>query len=317
MPTAPLLVTGLPRSGTSWTGKMLEASGQVVYVNEPMSTKRPPGGSPGVLNATVHHKFQYVDPQADAEWRRAFADTLRLRFRPGAEIAAVRSPYHLARGAKYAAAFTMGALRGKVAMLDDPNALFSAPWLTETMGVRTVVVVRDPVGMIGSWRQLGWKPDLGEWLAQPALMRDHLEGDRELIERAHASGDWLEQMICLWTVGNRFVDGLRDRDGISIWRYEDLAHDPLDRYEALYRWCGLDWSVAASDAIREATTASGDQHRGFAWTLKGGISRTAFRRMDSRAAVSQQDRRLDPDEIERVRSATGDVLERFPRTTGA
>jgi hypothetical protein len=296
---------------------MLEASGQVVYVNEPMSTKRPPGGSPGVLNARVRHKFQYVDPQDDGEWRSAFSDTLRLRFHPLAEIAAVRSPYHVARGAKYAAAFTLGSLRNKVAMLDDPNALFSAPWLSETMGVRTVVVVRDPVGMIGSWRQLGWKPDLGEWLAQPALMRDHLGDDRESIERAHASGDWLEQMICLWTVGNRFVDRIRDHDRISIWRYEDLAHDPLDRYEALYRWCGLDFSTEASDAIREATTASGDQHRGFAWTLKGGISRTAFRRMDSRAAVSQQDRRLDPSEIERVRSATDAVLTSFPRTTAA
>ena len=27
-----------------------------------------------------------------------------------------------------------------------------------------------------------------------------------LIERAIATGDWLEQMCCLWNVGNRFVD---------------------------------------------------------------------------------------------------------------
>jgi hypothetical protein len=293
---------------------MLEASGQVVYINEPMSTKRPPGGSPGVLRAAVRHKFHYVDPQEDEEWRRAFSDTLALRFRPGAEIASVRSPYHLARGAKYAIGFTVGSWRGKRAMLDDPNALFSARWLNITMGVRAVIVVRDPVGMIGSWRQLGWQPDLGEWLAQPALMRDHLEPERGEIERALASGDWLEQMICLWNVGNRFVDGIRDLDGVGVWRYEDLAHDPVERYEELYRWCGLEWNAASRSAITEATTASSDQHRGFAWSLKGGLSRTAFRRMDSRAAVSAEDRRLTPAEIDRVRSATTEVLARFPRT---
>lgn len=294
---------------------MLEASGQVVYINEPMSTKRPPGGSPGVLGATVRHKFHYVDPQDDAAWSRAFDDTLSLRFRPVAELASVRSPYHLARGIKYATAFTVGSWRGKRAMLDDPNALFSAPWLNTTKQVRTVVVVRDPVGMIGSWRQLGWKPDLGEWLAQPALMRDHLDPERDEIESAIASGDWLEQMICLWNVGNRFVDAMRGLDGVGVWRYEDLAHDPIEAYEALYRWCGLKWDEASRSAITEATTATSDQHRGFAWSLKGGVSRTAFRRMDSRAAVNAEDRRLAPDEIERVRAATSDVLARFPRTT--
>ena len=60
MSSVPLLVTGLPRSGTSWTGKMLEASGQVVYVNEPLNPRRPPGRSPGVLNASVTHRFQKI-----------------------------------------------------------------------------------------------------------------------------------------------------------------------------------------------------------------------------------------------------------------
>ena len=80
MSAAPLLVTGLPRSGTSWTGKMLEASGQVVYVNEPMNTRRPPGRSPGVLNAHVQHRFQYVDPADDAVVGR------RVRRHPAAAL---------------------------------------------------------------------------------------------------------------------------------------------------------------------------------------------------------------------------------------
>ena len=56
----PILVTGIPRSGTSWVGKMLDAGGEVVYINEPLSDHRPPGRSPGVLAAPVHHRFQYI-----------------------------------------------------------------------------------------------------------------------------------------------------------------------------------------------------------------------------------------------------------------
>jgi hypothetical protein len=34
-------------------GKMLEASGALVYVNEPLNPQHPPGRSPGVLRADV------------------------------------------------------------------------------------------------------------------------------------------------------------------------------------------------------------------------------------------------------------------------
>ncbi len=313
----PLLVTGLPRSGTSWAGKMLEASGELVYINEPMSLSRPPGGSPGVLDAPIRHRFQYIDEAADDDFVGPFADTLSLRFRPVRELTAVRKPYHVARGAKYAAAFTIGSLRGKRAMLDDPNAIFALRWLTERMSVRTVVVVRDPVSLLGSWRQLGWQPQLQPILDQPDLVRDHFADDAEMIERTAAEGDWIDQMCCFWNLGNRFVRAARnDLDDVLAVRYEDLAADPLPQYEALYRWCELDWDDDAQSSIREATTASSDSGQGFSWSLRGGLSRTAFRRMDSAASVSQVDRRLDPDETERVRAATADVLALFPRTTG-
>lgn len=201
-------------------------------------------------------------------------------------------------------------------MLDDPNAIFAMRWLAGRMSVRTVAVVRDPVSMLGSWRQLGWQPQLQPILDQPALVRDHFADDRDEIERLAAEGDWLEQMCCFWNLGNRFVHAARtELDHVLAVRYEDFAADPLPQYEALYVWCGLDWDADAQASIREATTASSDSGQGFSWSLRGGLSRTAFRRMDSAASVNKVDRRLDPDETERVRAATADVLALFPRTT--
>ncbi len=316
MQNVPLLVTGLPRCGTSWTGKMLEASGQVVYINEPMSVRRPPGGSLGVLNSEVTHHFQYIDPLDDERWRNAFRDTLRLRFRPIRELRSIRRPYQAARAIKYAGAFGVGSLRGRRAMLDDPNALFSARWLTEVMGVRTIFLVRDPVGMIGSWRQLGWQPKLQTLLAQPPLVRDHLTDMRADIEMGITRGDWIDQMCCLWNVGNRYIDTVRTEvGGVHVWRYEDLANEPMTQFEALYGSCGLNWTPRARASIEQATSAPVDNNRAFSWSIRGGISRTAFRRMDSRASINRSDQRLKPDEVERVRELTADVLQRFPRTT--
>jgi hypothetical protein len=70
----------MPRTATSWVGKMLEASGALVYVNEPLNPQHPPGRSPGVLRADVEHAFQYISEENERAWLPAFRDTVRLRF---------------------------------------------------------------------------------------------------------------------------------------------------------------------------------------------------------------------------------------------
>src|SRR5215471_3041403 len=168
-----LLVTGMARTGTSWVGKMVEAGGDVVYINEPLNPGHPPGHSPGVLDNTVIHQYQYIE-DGDAAWQRAFARTLALRYGFVREVRRNHSLYDLAKMAKYGTSFTLGRLRGRHAMLDDPFALFATPWLVRTFGVRAVVLVRDPVAIAGSYRKLGWRMRFDELLAQPGLVRDLL-----------------------------------------------------------------------------------------------------------------------------------------------
>ena len=170
----PLLVTGMPRTATSWVGKMLEASRALVYVNEPMNPQHPPGRSPGVLRADVEHAFQYISEENERVWLPAFRDTVQLRFHPLAEVRRNHGPYDLLRALKYTAGFGLGRLRGRRALLDDPYAVFAAPWLQRRVGCQVVVTVRDPVATVSSWRRLGWTPRLAELLAQPALVRDRL-----------------------------------------------------------------------------------------------------------------------------------------------
>ena len=289
---------------------MLEASKQVVYVNEPLNPRRPPGRSPGVLNASIDHRFQYICADNDAVWRVAYRDTLRLRYRFMAELRALRSPYDAGRMLKYATEFTIGARRHRRALLDDPYALFSAKWLTEEMGVRTVLLVRDPVGLLGSWKTLGWKIDLRDLLDQPLLVRDHLEPWRDDLERA-AAGDWVEQMCALWNVTHRVVDRFRaDVSGLRVWRYEQLAASPMEQFAAMYDWMGLEWSADAQESVRVATTTASET-KGFSWSLRGGLSRTAFRPMDSTTAAKAAEGRLTPDEVRRVREATAEVAALF------
>ena len=308
-----IVVTGLPRSGTSWIGKMLQAGGEVVYVNEPLNPLHPPGRSPGVLNTEISHRFQYICPDNDERWARAFGDTLRLRYHPVAELRRNHAPYDLARLAKYASAFTAGRLRRRRALIDDPYAVLSAAWFAQRLGCRVVVCVRHPVSFVGSWQRLGWKANLTDLLDQPLLMRDLLGPHAAEMRAAADSADQIAQTALLWRVTYAAISDLDSRRPglLHLQRYEDSASDPEQGFRGLYETCGLTWTDQARQRVISATTAHGKARGAQAWSLRGGLSRTAFRPMDSRAALGSFRDRLTPQEIERVRDLIADVAGRY------
>ncbi|MDH2428751.1 sulfotransferase [Sphaerisporangium sp. TRM90804] len=300
--SGPILVTGLPRSGTSWAGRMLAAGGEVVYVNEPLNPQRPPGRSPGVLDATVSHRFQYICRDNEHPWLRAFSDTVALRYRYAAELSrGARSAGGLARLVRNGSAFTAGRLRGRRALLDDPFALFSAGWFAERLGCRVVLLVRDPVSFVASWQRLGWTVYFHELLEQPLLTRDHpcMWALRPLV----GSQDRLTKAAALWKVARTVAGALAERHpAIRLVSYEHLAADPVAAYRDLYAWCGLTWTDRARRRVEGACTAPGEPSRHA--FVRTGLSRTAFRPMDSRKALTDLACGLTPAQITRIHDLT-------------
>ncbi|GAA4522983.1 MULTISPECIES: sulfotransferase [Nonomuraea] len=293
----PVLVTGLPRSGTSWTGKMLAAGGELVYVNEPLNPQHPPGRCPGVLRARVSHRFQYICDDNSAAWLPAFRATVALRYGWAAELRVNRTPYDLARMVRYGAAFTLGQLTGRRALLDDPFAVLSSAWFAERLGCRVIALVRDPVAFVASWQRLGWTIYFHELLEQPLLVRDHPEVLR--LRALVGSQDRVAKAAALWRVTRTILSRV---PGILVTSYDDLAADPVPGFRDLYGYAGLRWSPAAERRIVQACTGGGPPAGGFAWS---GLSRTAYRPMDSRLAARSGSRGLTEAEIARVRELTG------------
>jgi hypothetical protein len=308
-----ILVTGLPRSGTSWIGKMLQASGEVVYVNEPLNPQHPPGHSPGVLNAEVTHRYQYICADNDEEWAAAYHDTLRLRYNLVAELRRNRAPYDLARMAKYSTAFTIGRFRGRRALFDDPFGTFSVAWFAQRLGCRVVVSVRHPLSFVGSWRRLGWKAHLHDLLAQPLLMRDLLGPYADELGAAADSPDPITKAAVLWRVAYAALGDLNARQPglLHMTRYEDLAGNPETAFRELYATCGLTWTKQAREHIIWATTDHGKAEAQRSWTLRGGLSRTAFRPMDPRSALGSFRSRLSQQEIDQVLEITAPVAPQY------
>jgi hypothetical protein len=286
---------------------MLDAGGEVVYINEPLSDHHPPGRSPGILAAPVHHRFQYISEANEPAYLAAFGETLSLRYHALAEVKENRAPRDLARMLKYWSSFARGRLRNRRPLLDDPFAVFSAGWFARRLGCEVIVTVRHPAANAASRKRLGWRTDFRHLLNQPLLLEEWLhpfEADMRALVR---TPDALGEGALLWRMAYHVTAKLRERSPrVRVVRHEDLSLDPMGGYAELYGALRLPLSQRALKVI--ATSSSGGaQDTGHAWSLSGGLSKTGFRPLDSRANAVKWKSTLNPAEVSRIRDLTEDV----------
>jgi hypothetical protein len=295
-----LLVTGAHRSGTGWVGQVLASSPTPLgYVWEPFS----PRHRPGTLPVRFPRYFEYVCHENANGLAAPLADTLAFRYRPLAELRAIRGPKDAARMGRDWVQFGRHRRRRAAALLKDPIALFSSEWLVDTFSMDAVVVVRHPAAFASSLKRRGWRHNFQSFLDQPLLMRDFLAPHEEQI-RLHARSrqDIVDDAILLWNVLYDAVGRFRERrPEWSYVRLEDLARDPLAGFRALFEHHGLEWSdrvarfvVATSNAANPTVESHG-----------GSVKR------NSNAHSWSWTRQLSAAEIERVYERTKPFAARF------
>jgi hypothetical protein len=297
---SPVLVTGAPRSGTTWVGRMLTVSGELGELYEPFNP--------------AAHQARWFDPPEFyfyVETRNAasYDDRLRamsqLRYPLSWVVASATSPARLRTSLRTWQTARTHRRHCRAAMVKDPLALFSTPLLADTYGFRPVMLVRHPAAFVSSLVRVDWQVRFGSWLRQPLLMDSLLAPWAEAIDRAdHSARDVIRDGALLWAVCNGVV--LRWRDEHPDWlvlRHEDLGADPVPAFAAIHDELGLSWSddveaavIASSDAANPTDVTSGDQHV---------LAR------DSRALVNVWRDRLSAHEIATVRAVTGEVGQAF------
>jgi Sulfotransferase family len=292
----------MPRSGTTWVATMLAAGGEVVYVNEPLNPIHPPGRSPGILRASVEHRFQYICPDNESGYLDAYRDLLALRYHPIAELRRNHRPTDVVRMAAYTSRFLAGRARGRRVMIADPFAVLSSEWFGRRLGCRVVVVVRHPLAAVSSRKRLGWRFAVGELRRQDLLVRDLL--DPLGLEHLDPQPDLLGEGAQLWTVIHRVVAEVRDRiPEIHVVRHEDLSTEPLARFAELYERLGLEFGDRSRRAVRAATSGSNPAELD--------VDRPHRVRLDSRANLHNWRNRLTAGEVAQIRAICADAAAPF------
>src|SRR6185503_1425617 len=241
----PILVTGAHRSGTTWAGKMLSADADTAYLSEPLNVLH----RPGVFKAKVQHWYQYICEENEQEFLPAFQSLLEFDYYLWDEIRSLRSRKDFLRMGRDFMIFYNALERGQRALLKDPFAVFSVPWFAQRLNCRVLITVRHPAAFASSLQRLGWSFDFKDLLAQPLLMRDHLQpfGDQM---RAVQAEDVIGQAALLWKMIYSVVQKFQQMN--SEWivvRHEDLSEDPVNQYRDLYTKLNLEFTQRVEKVI--------------------------------------------------------------------
>jgi hypothetical protein len=291
----PILVTGGHRSGTGWVGEMLAATPwpPVAYVWEPFSLR----ARPGVRDVALRHWFTYVTSENEAPIRAALSDTLAFRYRPLAELRAIRSPKDVARMARDWGRTVRWRRLDAVPLIKDPIALFSAEWLADTYGMDVIVLIRHPAAFVNSLMRKGWHHPFSHFTEQPALMAELAAYADEIERYAAVERPLFDQAILLWNLIHDRIRAYQRRRPWRFVRHEDLSVAPIEGFRSLYDLLGLRWTPQVEGTIREHSGAGNPVVTDDA----------SSHRRDSAAAIRAWRRFLTAEQVREVRRRTEDV----------
>lgn len=293
----PILVTGAHRSGTTWVGKVLAADSNVAYISEPLNVWH----RPGVMRIPIQCWYTYICQENEREFYPALKETLSYRYHLGREIVSLRSIKDILRMGRDCSVFLRGRIFNQRPLLKDPFAVFSADWFAQRLGCAIVCMVRHPAAFVSSLIRLEWPFDLRDLLMQPLLMRDWLEPFRGEIETMLVEPrDVITQGSLLWKMIYQVVFRLKEQNpDFNLLRHEDLSIDPIEGYRHLYGSLNLAYTPKAEKAIVALSHAGNPE--------EVSVRAAHSVRLDSRANLKNWKKRLDAEEILRIRQISEPV----------
>lgn len=300
--SSPVLILGVPRSGTSWLGKIFDSHPSVIYRHEPDLVVRP-------TDFPVPCPIEAV-PQHVAAARRYVARLTRVRqVKTSGTRPVFAKPFQpfpapllrriLALGLRVSESivpraewprripipdFVHHRVAGLTYVIKSVNLLGAAVLLATALPEsRIVVVFRHPCGQIASVKRQPSSPLFVGGMF--GVTREGYERLPELDRIVRASALLHEKIFReAESVGN-----------ICLLRYEDLCCDPMEKARAVMAFARVPWAEETRRFI-ERSTRGGGRERYF----------SVFR--DPMEAATKWKRQLDAAEISRYMAIVDEVM---------
>lgn len=224
----PILVTGVPRSGTTWMARTLaSAPGTALAGREPMN----PRGRQYGLGNTLHEwvRLENPSPRQTKLIRSAYRGT---------------NPMVLSRYGKRQWSAPLPWTR---MIVKDPFAMLSIPAIISITNARPILIYRHPGAVLSSFRRMGWTANLEEIRTVIPVNR---HGARE-INHSDSGADDVSNTAHFWASLNRqALADLAHVDGALVVSHEEIATGGDTALKQLFDLCALPWKARPQDRTK-------------------------------------------------------------------
>lgn len=306
-----ILIFGMPRSGTTWVGKLFDSHPDTLYRHEPDSVQR--------LNMPLYPEVQAA-PDYRHELKQFVAALPRKRsakvvgkqplfpksYQNAAALGAYRLNVGLAKAASrvksnFPCLYRPAAADGKRARvvwksIESPGRL--GVCMQVLSKARAIYLMRHPCGYVASVlrgeaakRFSDTKPSADDlWMLETLLAtsnRQHrgltLDDIKNLTPEERLAWRWV-------LLQEKVLEDVADCERVLTLRYEDVCADPLAMTRRAFAFAGLDWSTQTETFVHASTRPKGA-------TRKTGYY-SVFKR--PQAAAERWRSELPPESIERI-----------------
>jgi hypothetical protein len=234
----PILVAGLPRTGTTWIASVLGATAGTTYFHEPFNYRNVEESAPFTMR---YLRRADEDPKFAAYCEKCFAGRQRHR-----AVTLYQSRWRR----------RLPFLAGRV-LIKDVHTFLALDWIDRHIAPRIVVVLRHPCAVADSWfRMVKGEEELGimdRLLTQPDLLDDYL---RPFEGHLRGANDFWSCIAAYWAACTYVV--LQQQQRHPEWivvRHEDFFDDPKARFRDLCSRLDLPWTAASERYLRESNAA--------------------------------------------------------------
>jgi len=283
-----ILITGSTRSGTTYVGQVLAENNDLIYLWEPFQVGLKERNPAGVFD----YWFEYLEEDSPKEkivldYLQRYAnlnkqDLLRLRTRNlgrlSFELKNIIKKIQFNFREKYRF------------ILKDPIAFYSAEWLYQQFeNLKVIVMIRNPVSIIESYKRLNWDIGFIEMKRQEKLLRQlPIECVSLINEYSNSRVDIVDKGILFWKIIYKKAFDYQEkyRNQWLFIKLEDLEENEETIMKTIFDYCQLEYSK-----IRKAS----DQK----WLKNASISNVRRKKILSRK------------EIDKIKESTYDIAQNF------
>lgn len=279
----PILLVGVPRSGSTWIAKVLSKAKNNTLFLEPDNEKENPLAYVFKKNL---HRYPYINENDDQTdyyklWKANFSEKripdkmlqlLNKHFMPEQNILEfqVREKcnshynsdfFRIENDIRIAGAkklrldkmlnylprlFFLKRTTGRI-IVKSVHANLSLPWIDKNFNPHIVVIFRNPLNVIASYLKLKMPDSIRNIFGQEQLIHDHLS---ETIDQISTASTLVQKMaVQIGSIYYVLEQQIKQHPNWIITMHETLCENPIGEFKKLFEQVNLKWSQSAEDYL--------------------------------------------------------------------